>query len=192
MCSSDLAKKVSESELDAFKTFNDTDFGEISIAMVLKKSARKGHTNPFHAKNGFEDDVVCFTLIPGFRAENITSTIDKGIKGIIFRAYGSGDIPQSLIPGLLYAKKKKVPVVVTTQCPGGATVMGLNKAGLLALKTGVIQVFDMSMEAMSTKLMWLLAQGVPYQNIKNKMQENMVGEVNPSRAEIFLNMESSA
>lgn len=183
------AKKVSESEIDAFKTFNDSDFGEISIAMVLKKETHKAHNKPFKAKNGFEDNIACFTLIPGLRPEHITSAIDGGAKGIVFRAYGSGDISQNLLPVLYYAKEKKVPVVVTTQCPGGATVIGINKIGFMTLQTGIIQAFDMSMETMSTKLMWLLGQKVPYEEMKKKMHENMAGEVDASRAKIFLNAE---
>ena len=184
------AKKVSESELDAFKTFNDSDFGEISIAMVLKRATHRGHNKLFKAKNGFEDNIACLTLIPGLQSKHITDLIDSGVKGIILRAYGSGDIPECLFLALMYAKKKKIPVVVTTQCPGGATVMGLNNVGKRALELGVIQAFDMSMETMSTKLMWLLARGHSYEAIQKAMHENMIGEVDVSRAKVFLNTEN--
>lgn len=183
------AKKVSESDLDAFKTFNDSDFGGIAIGLKINKTGFKRHSKPFKAQNGFEDNLVCFTLIPGLKADYLNQLIDNGIKGIILRAYGSGDIPYDFLPALKYAKAKKIPVVVTTQCPDGATVMGLNDVGLQALKTGVIQAFDMSMETMSTKLMWLLKQGVPYEKLAKKMHENMIGEVDTLAAEIFLNQE---
>lgn len=185
------AKKQSESEIDAFKTFNDSDFGEISIAMVIKKQSNPGHNRPFKIHNGFEDNIACLTLIPGLRPEAITTLIDNGAKGIVLRAYGSGDISQNLLSALYYAQEKKVPVVVTTQCPGGATVIGVNKIGFMTLQTGIIQAFDMSMETMSTKLMWLLGQGVSYEELKKKMHEDMAGEVNVSRAKIFLNIENA-
>lgn len=184
------AKKVSESALDAFATFNGGDFGEVAIGIKLNnKAGHERHNKALQVVNGFEDNIVCLTLIPGLKKEFLISLIDGGAKGLILRAYGSGDIPYDLFPALKYAQKKKIPVVVTTQCPGGATVMGLNDVGLRALHTGVIQAFDMCMEAMSTKLMWLLKQGVPYEKLKDKMYENMLGEVDTRTPQIFLNQE---
>ncbi|MFA7653604.1 MAG: asparaginase [Candidatus Magasanikbacteria bacterium] len=181
------AKKISESDLDAFKTFNNRDFGEISIGIKINDNNHLGHTKKFTPKNGFDDNVVCLTLIPGLKNEHIIGIINNGVRGLVIRAYGSGDIPYDLLPSLEYARNKKVPVVVTTQCPGGATIMGLNDVGLKALHTGVIQAFDMSMETMSTKLMWLLKQKTPYEKIQIKMHENMCGEVDINRAKVFLN-----
>lgn len=182
------AKKVSESELDAFKTFNQKDFGEIGVGMLFNFKQPR-HNEPLVAKNGFDDRVVCLTLIPGLRPNVIEQLIDSGTRGIILRAYGSGDIPYDFIPALEYAKKKEVPIVVTTQCPGGATVMGINDVGLKALGTGVIQAFDMCMEAMSTKLMWLLGQKTPYEDIKELMEKNFIGEVDVSRAAMIMGIE---
>ncbi len=182
------AKKVSESELDAFKTFNQKDFGEIGIKFLLNFKQPR-HSEPFVAKNGFDDRVVCLTNIPGLKPEVIVNLIDTGTRGIILRAYGSGDMPYNFVPALTYAKEKKVPVIVTTQCPGGATVMGMNDVGLKALETGVVQAFDMCMEAMSTKLMWLIAQNTPYDQIKEEMEKNMVGEVDSSRAAFIMGLD---
>ncbi len=183
------AKKVSESDLDAFHTFNDTDFGEIGVGITLNKDTHRAHSQPLVVKNGFDDNIVCYTLVPGFRPEFINRLIRGGVKGIVLRAYGSGDIPYSLLPSLQYAKKRRLPVVVTTQCPGGATVMGLNDVGLKALKSGVIQAFDMSMETMTTKLMWLIKQRYPYRSIRRLMHKNYTGEISKRKAELILHRE---
>lgn len=181
------AKKISESELDAFKTFNEKDFGEVCIGIKINKEDHEGHQKNFCAKNGFEDNIICITLVPGLKNDYLINLIDQGIKGLILRAYGSGDIPYDLLPALKCAQQKKIPIIVTTQCPGGATVMGLNDVGLQALHTGVIQAFDMSMETMTTKLMWLLKQKVPYDQLKKMMHTNLTGEVDVRKAKIFLN-----
>jgi L-asparaginase/Glu-tRNA(Gln) amidotransferase subunit D len=132
---------------------------------------------------------VCLTMIPGIHADFIIGLINAGAAGLIFRGYGSGDLPSELFPALEYAQEKGVPVIVTTQCPGGATLLGVDTVGLEAIKRGVIQVFDMSMECMSTKLMWLLGQKVPYKKMKELMQFDMMGEVDMRKAMIFLNRE---
>ncbi len=182
------AKKVSESELDAFRTFNQKDFGEIGVGTIFNFKQPR-HEEPLKVQSKFVEQIVCLTLIPGLRADFLKNLIDSGTRGFILRAYGSGDIPYDFEEALLYAKKKEVPVVVTTQCPGGATVMGINDVGLKALQTGVIQAFDMCMEAMSTKLMWLLGQNTPYGEIKKLMESNFVGEVDSSRAAAIMGIE---
>jgi len=172
------SKKVNESELEAFKTFNGSDVGEIRIGIKINRvDCRRNDNRKLLVKNGFNDNIVSVTLIPGLKGDYLVDLIEYGVKGIILRAFGSGDVPHNLLPALEYARKKKVPVVVTTQCPSGATLMGINEPGLRAVKAGVIQAFDMSMEAMSTKLMWLLHQGVAYPKIKAMMQKDLVGEV---------------
>src|SRR3989339_54391 len=172
------AKKVNESELEAFDVFNDTPFGEIMIKIrINRKNYNHRHNKKLVAKNGFNDDIICLTLIPGLRSEHLIKLIDDKIKGVVLRAFGSGDVPYELFSALEYARKKKVPVLVTTQCPRGATVMGINEPGRRALELGVIQVFDMSMEAMSTKLMWAIKQGIPYEKMKKFIQTNFVGEI---------------
>ncbi len=183
------SKKVSESDLDAFATFNDTDFGRISLGIEIKKDIKPAHPGALNLINTFERNVMCLTCIPGISADYIISLIDSGIKGLIFRGYGSGDLPEELFPALEYARERKIPIVVTTQCPGGATLLGVDSVGLEAIKRGVIQVFDMSMECMSTKLMWFLGQNTPYDKIKERMQYNMMGEVDLRKALIYLNKE---
>ncbi len=183
------AKKVSESELDAFNSFNQRPVGEIGVGTVLNADVRRRHDRPIDTMNGFDERVVCFTVIPGLDAEPLIRLMDAGYRGFVLRAYGSGDLPESMFPALIEAKRREIPIVVTTQCPGGATVMGLNDVGLKALQHGAIETFDMSMESMSTKLMWLLSQKVPYQELRRRMQESVAGECNPARSKFIRNSE---
>lgn len=180
------AKKISESKLDAFNTFQDSDFGEIAVGIKINKQAPKSNGKPIKSINGFDDNIISITLIPGLKNEYLRKLISQGIRGIVLRAYGTGDIPYALFDTLKSAQEKKIPVLVTTQCPGGATALGLNSVGMEALEYGVIQVFDMSMEAMTTKLMWLLHQNIPYDDIKKMMQTNLRGEVDNRMAKIML------
>jgi L-asparaginase len=182
------AKKLSESDLDAFGTFNDSDFGEISIGIKLNKSDTGRHNNPPVFKNGFDPNIISLTCIPGLEVNYLHSLIDTGTKGVVLRGFGSGDIPYSYLPFIDYAREKKVPVIVTTQCRG-STVLGLNDPGLKALQAGVIQAFDMSMESMSTKLMWMLRQNIDYAKFKETFHHNMSGEINIKRTKFFINKE---
>jgi len=55
--------------------------------------------------------------------------------------------------------------------------MHLYDVGKKALEMGVIQAHDMSLECVTTKLMWALKRG-PYETIKEIMHHNYVGEIN--------------
>jgi L-asparaginase len=180
------AKKETESGLDAFATFNADDIGEIGVDIFIRPEAERRHDRPLKPRNGFADEIVSMTLLPGLSPRFLIRLIDDGVKGVVLRGFGSGDLPQALLPALRYARDHEVPVVVTTQCPRGATVMGLNENGRLALETGVIQAFDMSMETMSTKLMWLLARPTPFSEIKTQMHEDLLGEITDSRSKRIL------
>ncbi len=180
------AKKVSESDLDAFETFNDVDCGNLTIGLKFNKSLPTRHHRRFKAQNGFSPCVVCLTCLPSLDPRVIPLLIDAGTRGLILRSFGAGDLPAAYLPPLQYARDKGVPVIVTTQCRG-TTIMGLNDPGRRALELGVIQTFDMSMEAMSTKMMWMLAQKIPYADFKKVFHENLAGEVDTRRINDFLN-----
>jgi L-asparaginase len=182
------AKKLSEADLDAFGTFNDSDFGEISIGIKINKSGFERHDNLPVFRNGFDPNIISLTCIPGLEVNYLHSLIDTGTKGVVLRGFGAGDIPYSYLPFIEYARNRKVPVIATTQCRG-STIMGLNDPGLKALQAGVIQAFDMSMEAMSTKLMWMLRQNIPYEKFKETFHHNMCGELNIRRTKFFINKE---
>jgi L-asparaginase len=185
------AKKVSEAELDAFNSFNDGDFGEINIGIRINKTYTRRHGNFPAIRNGFEPNIICLTMIPGFNTKFIDGLLDSGAKGLIIRAVGSGDLPYDWLPSLERATAMKIPVLVTTQCRG-STIMGVNDPGYRLLGVGAIQVFDMSMEAMSTKLMWLLKQNTPFEKMKERIQTNIAGEINTSRSQYLLNAELSS
>ncbi len=182
------AKKMSEADLDAFGTFNDSDFGEISIGIKFNKPNTSRHGNPPAFRNGFDANIISLTCVPGLDVDYLRFLIDNGTRGIVFRGFGSGDIPQSYLPVMEYAREKYVPVIATTQCRG-STIMGLNDPGLKALQAGVIQAFDMSMESMSTKLMWMLRQDVKYEKFKEMFHQNIAGEINIKRTKFFINKE---
>jgi len=104
---------------------------------------------------------------------------NNNTKAFIFRAFGAGDASTHLIEGFEYLKKNNIPIVVTTQAPNGIASFQVNDSGkMLKDKDLAIPAFDMSIESITTKLAWLLAQNFSYEQIKNKMLEDLHGEIN--------------
>ncbi|MCW1930244.1 MAG: asparaginase [Candidatus Kerfeldbacteria bacterium] len=171
------ASKVSESKLDAFETINGEDLGEIRTHIRLHPDHARRHAEPLQIMTGFNPRVAVVTLTPGFTPSILEHLISTGIHGIILRGYGPGDVPYALLPALKKAQRAKIPVVMTTQCIEGVTAMHMNDVGQQALNAGVIQAFNISLEAAVTKLMWLLPRYNTVEEIKTQLHTNYCGEI---------------
>ena len=108
----------------------------------------------------------------------IQNVIENGCKGLVFRAYGSGNISYIYLDVIKLAHEKNIPVVVDTQCNEGATLMHLYDVGRQALEAGAIQAYDMSTECVITKLMWALKHSSSYDEVRELMHTNFTGELN--------------
>jgi L-asparaginase len=170
--------KMSESKLDAFKTINWDNHGEIRVDIRFSLYAKDRHGRRPTYSPGFESNIAVFTLFPGFPAKDIEDAIKYGVKGIILRGYGSGNISYKYLSALKLAQEREVPVVVNTQCLEGATLMNLYDVGKQALNHGVIQAYDMSLECSITKLQWALKRAASYKEIRDLMLHNFTGEIN--------------
>ncbi len=171
------ASKVSESKLDAFETINWDDLGEIRIDIRLSDEHKPRHKRPLTLQTGFEDNIAVITLFPQMNPLTLRQAIHKRVKGVILRGYGAGGISYAYLDILEELKKRKIPVVVSTQCLEGSTLMHMDDVGTKALKAGVIQAHDMSIECTITKLMWALKHA-PYTSIIDIMHHNYTGEIN--------------
>ena len=172
------AHKLSESKLDAFGAINWVLLGEIRIDVRFSDEAKERHDRPLQFRPGFESDIAVVTLFPGFPSETLKAAVELCPKGIVLRAYGSGNISYIYLDALRLAKTKQIPVVVTTQCLEGATLMHLYDVGKQALDMGVIQAYDMSTECVITKLMWAIKHADNYEQLREIMYTNYTGEIN--------------
>lgn len=171
------ASKVSESRLDAFETINWDLLGEIRIDIRLGRDHKKRHKRALQLRKGFEENIAVLTIFPGMKTNYLFQLIDQGINGIVLKGFGPGDIAYEYVDLIKYAKSKKVPILVTTQCLEGATLMHINHVGKQALDEGAIQTYDMSTESITTKLMWAL-KNFPYEEIETVMHKSFTGEIN--------------
>ena len=72
---------------------------------------------------------------------------------------------------------KGVIVVNITQCYKGSVEMHRYETGLQLLQAGVINGYDATMEAVVTKLMFLLGHGYSHEEIIHKMNTSIAGEI---------------
>lgn len=171
------ASKASESKLDAFTSINAPDAGEIRVAIRLDRGLPRRRAGALAVRPGFEPDIFVATLTPGADPGDLVFLLDdRRIRGIILQAYGTGNIPYDFDAFFRLARRKRVPVVVTSQCLHGMTQMRSYDVGRRALKLGVIEGFDQSLEMLAVKLMWALKR-FPNGRIREVMTTDLAGEL---------------
>lgn len=166
---------------DAFFTHNVDDAGTIDTEIRLDMTCYPSHHDPLVVKNCFDDSIISIVSSPGMHADHLIRLIDDGVKWFVIWGHGTWSLSDYLFPWLRHAQASQIPVIVTTACQDG-TVMGIYSVWLEALKLGVIEAYDMSIEAMMTKLMRCLGQDIPYTEMKKIIQTDLHGEIDTTKA----------
>jgi L-asparaginase len=186
-------KKGTDFDYDPFKSFITGSIGQIGRVIRIDKGALDKYvaslsaryplaiqSQMLHIKKDFDTgSIASLTEFPGMNPELFKSLVENdGIKGFILRSFGAGDPNSKLFPAFEYLKEKQIPIIVTTQAPNGSANFQVNEGGKYLKDNDLaIPAFDMSIEAMTVKLGWLLAQNLSYEQIKMKMVEDFHGEI---------------
>jgi L-asparaginase len=125
-------------------------------------------------------NILIFTLFPGIHEDAVSAIFNApSIRAVVMKTFGSGNAPQKewLVKLLIEANKKDIIVVNITQCLSGSVEMERYKTGRQLLSTGVISGYDSTPESAITKLMFLLAQDLPIEEIRKRMDSDIAGEI---------------
>lgn len=187
-------KKGTDFDYDPFSSFQKGSLGQIGRFMKIDESALRKHVSylskskplaiqsrVLSVKKEFDTkNIASITEFPGMQVEIFQSLVENNnIKAFILRSFGAGDPSSHLFPAFEYLKKNKIPIVVTTQAPSGVSNFQVNEAGQYLKENDLaIPAYDMSIESITTKLAWLIAQKMNYEQIKIKMLEDLHGEIN--------------
>jgi L-asparaginase len=123
--------------------------------------------------------IVSVTEFPG---QNLTPIVDAACrdaaKVVVIRAFGSGDVSKAHQSSLEVLKEAGIPVVVGTQIPNGNAHQTANRPGRRVRRRGLgVAAHDMSHEAMTAKLGWLLGQGIEGEDLRQMMTRDLRGEI---------------
>lgn len=180
--------KVNTSKLRAFDSPNLPPLAEIGINIEENHHLfRPPPRGSFRINTQLDTRMITLRLVPGFDDASILAMIDAArktqLKGLILQLYGTGNMPSlkdDLIQCLANATAAGVVVVATTQCQTGSVIMGHYATGQRLLGAGVVSASDMTLEAVTAKLAYLLGrQDLSISEVRDLMTVDLRGEMTP-------------
>lgn len=174
--------KINAEGFNAFRSYNFPPLAKAGIHIKYETHLirRPDPSKPFKAHYLLDNNVLFLTLFPGIREEiaDLVSQV-KGLKAVILKTYGAGNAPQRpwLVSRLKRMTEQGMIVVNITQCSKGRVEMGLYETSLQLLEAGVVNGYDATPESMLTKLMFLLGLGFTRDEIVEKMNQSLRGEI---------------
>jgi len=175
-------RKMHTSRRDAFKIINDKPIAEISekdFKIFKEFNARTQEKIKPDIK--FNEKIALLQIAPG-QNPDILDFLASKYKGIILELTGLGHVPSSEARYNWISKIKKlissgVIICGTAQAFYGSLNPKVYSPGRELEKTGLIFLKDMLPETAFIKLAWVLAH--KNWNPKEKMLQNIIGELNP-------------
>lgn len=131
-----------------------------------------------------EPNVLAVRIFPGLDPRLIIGAIDAGVRGLVIKAFGAGNVPRltrSLLPVIEHATLLDTPVVIISQCHRAHVDLERYEGGRGALDAGAIGGADITDEAALTKLMITLGRVKPGESriaaARAAFAQNVAGEV---------------
>ncbi len=175
------ASKVRSLSFDAFDSINCGNVAQISsIGMKIDRHVLPARSGAFRLQDAFCQEVAVLKLFPGMHREVLSMYAEKGYKAFYIEAFGLGGMPyirHDFIGEIGRLTREGITVLVGTQCRYEGSSLSVYETGRRALEAGVLQAYDMTMEAAVTKLMWVLGQTSDPEEIRDYFQVSLCGEV---------------
>lgn len=175
------SQKVDANHFHAFDSPNFPPLAEVGINIeVNRELLLPGPNKPLRVQRIDPPMVGTLSLFPGIHAGIVESFLKPPLQGLILQTYGAGNAPSkdaALLRALKQADERGVIVVNCTQCYRGRVDMESYACGQVLKEHGVISGYDMTREAALTKLYYLFSLGLSREEIKQRMQQDLRGEL---------------
>ncbi len=174
--------KINAENFNAFRSFNYPDLATAGIHINYNEYAirKPDPSKPFKPHYTVDPNVVVLTLFPGIQQSLVHSVLNiPGLKAVVLRTFGAGNAPQLkwFAQELLDASARGILILNITQCQAGSVHMGLYETSLPLLDAGVISGYDSTPECAIAKLMFLLGQELPADQLRSLIATNLAGEI---------------
>ena len=173
--------KMSADALVAFASPNFPPLAEVGITVKYNNSALLVPKGTGLKLRPFSNvPIGVLKVFPGIQFGLFETIMTDKLSGIVLETFGAGNIPSTggeLIPIIRKAFDSGSVITVCSQCPSGTVTLGAYETSSALKAAGAVSGLDMTTEAAVTKLYYLFSIGISKDEIKNKMEENLRGEL---------------
>lgn len=173
--------RVTKSNANGFNAFSSPNIPPLFKVGINIRYKKKMFQKPKKLKvyKIESQPISIITIYPGISGKIMKNFLLSPVKALILCTYGIGNAPQNkdFLKELYIADKKNIILINLTQCKSGHVNMNGYATGNSLKKVGVINGYDLTIEAALTKLHFLLSQNISAKKIRIKMQSNLRGEL---------------
>lgn len=178
--------RTTKKNAERFAAFNSYNYEPLAEAGVhIRYYPGRVHYNdkhkPLRLRTRINENVAILKLFPGISEQVVRAILNiPGLRAVVLETYGAGNAPSDkwLFDALKEAIDRGIIIVNKTQCFVGAVEMGRYETSLNLLSAGVISGYDITTEALVTKLMYLLGENEDHPEVvKVLLQRPLCGEM---------------
>lgn len=159
------AKKVRAKSYNAFTSINFPYIAVILDQQIIRYIPSQPFVQPTRFYHQLQEDLITLKLTPGLDAKVLAFAFEN-YRCIILESFGVGGIPENLVTSfyqLMNQYQKDRLVIVSSQVANEGSDMTVYEVGKKVKQDfQLLEAYDMTFEAVVTKLMWLMAE---YENI---------------------------
>ena len=173
--------KVSTSNLNAFSSPNYPLLADIGTQVYYNTMIPQKEADlPFRVQHLDKIPIGIIKVFPGIQFEYFEEIMTKSLRGIVLETFGAGNIPGSadaILPIVKKAYENGTVLVICSQCLKGSVSLGAYETSVALKNAGAVCGYDMTTEAAVSKLYYLFSCGYDVQTVKQKMEEDIAGEI---------------
>ena len=179
------AMKMSADGLVAFDSPNYPHLADVGITIKYNRTALLSEGESCNDQLEYlpfsEIPIGVLKVFPGIQFGLFEEMMTEKLSGIVLETFGTGNIPGSedaLLPIIKKAFSAGTVITVCSQCPSGTVTLGAYETSSALKSAGAVSGRDMTTEAAVAKLYHLFSLGLTKNEIKQKMEMNLRGELN--------------
>ena len=178
--------RTTKKNAEYFSAFKSYNYEPLAFAGVhIRYNTHLVHypdpSKPLRLWTKFDQNVAILKIFPGISQQVVEAMLNiPHLRAIVLETFGAGNAPSE--PWIYEVLKNAIAngliVVNKTQCSAGSVEMGRYETSLNLLEAGVISGYDITTEALLTKLMYLLGEyGNDTDKVREALQMDLCGEM---------------